>query len=150
MPLMQTPFAMYDALSSIEVPPEKVRVVVQSMEHDMALFATRSQFDQLDQFSGSRFDLLRAAIAASRERIEQMDKRFDQVDQRFEQIDKRFERMDDQFQAAIKFNGERFTRLSADIKELEQRVATTVAVKIGGLLVLLLAALETIRKLWLN
>lgn len=73
---MQTPFAIYDALTSIEVPPEKVRVVVQSMEHDMALFASRSQFDQLDQFSGSRHDLLRAEMASFREHT---DERFEQV-----------------------------------------------------------------------
>ena len=76
---MQTPFAIYDALTSIEVPPEKVRVVVQSMEHDMALFASRSQFDQLDQFSGSRHDLLRAEMASFREHT---DERFESIENR--------------------------------------------------------------------
>jgi hypothetical protein len=76
MPVMETPFAMYDALTSIEVPPEKVRVVVKSMESDMALFATSSQFNQLDRYSGSRFELLKTEIDGLRER---MNERFDQV-----------------------------------------------------------------------
>jgi hypothetical protein len=80
---MDTPFAMYDALSSIDVPPEKVRVVVQSMEHDMALFATSSQFNQLDRYSGSRFDLLQAEIAELRNT---MIGGFELVEGRFKQL----------------------------------------------------------------
>ena len=92
--VMDTPFAMYDALSAIDVPPEKVRVVVQSMEKDMALFATSSEFKQLDHYSGSQFNLLRSEIDGLRER---MNERFEQAhteiaefkaltSQRFEQV----------------------------------------------------------------
>ena len=85
---METPFAIYDALSAINVPPEKVRSVVQSLEHDMAMFATRTQFDQLDRFSASRIDLLRAEfhteIKGIRERLDQMDKRFDALEKQIE------------------------------------------------------------------
>jgi tetrahydromethanopterin S-methyltransferase subunit G len=94
---METPFALYDALSAIDVPPEKIRVVVQSMERDMALYATQSQFASLDQYSGSRFDLLRAEMAIFRERLDRIDGRFDQIDKRFEQVEKRFEQVDDRF-----------------------------------------------------
>ena len=90
---MDTPYALYDALSAIDVPPEKIRVVVQSMERDMALYATQSQFTVLDQHSGSRFELLRAELAALREQIGQMNLRFEQVDKRFDLIDRRFDAM---------------------------------------------------------
>ena len=90
---MDTPYALYDALSAIDVPPEKIRVVVQSMERDMALYATQSQFTVLDQYSGSRFELLRAELAALREQIGQMNLRFEQVDKRFDLIDRRFDAM---------------------------------------------------------
>ena len=125
---METPYAMYDALSAIDVPPEKIRVVVQSMERDLALYATQSQFSALDQHSGSRFDLLRAEIAALREqlgytherfeplerRFEQVDKRFEQIDKRFEQVDKRFEQVDNRFDL---IDG-RFDTMRREIKEL--------------------------------
>lgn len=118
---METPYALYDALSAIDVPPEKIRVVVQSMERDMALYATQSQFTALDQHSGSRFDLLRAEIAALREqlgytheRFEQIDKRFEQIDKRFEQVDKRFEQVDNRFDL---IDG-RFDTMRREIKEL--------------------------------
>ena len=137
---METPFALYDALSAIDVPPEKIRVVVQSMERDMALYATQSQFASLDQHSGSRFDLLRAEVSAFRERLdeigrrfEQIDRRFEQVDKRFEQIDKRFEQVDKRFdqmeqQLALRFRlvDERFDevqrRLDTSLHEVEQRL----------------------------
>jgi hypothetical protein len=70
------PFAMYDALSSIDVPPEKVRVVVRLMEKDVVLFATSPQFIQFDHYSGSQFDLLRSEIDGLRER---MNERFEQA-----------------------------------------------------------------------
>ena len=118
---METPYALYDALTAIDVPAEKVRVVVQSMERDLALYATQSQFSALDQHSGSRFDLLRAEIAALREqlgytheRFEQIDKRFEQIDKRFEQVDKRFEQVDNRFDL---IDG-RFDTMRREIKEL--------------------------------
>ena len=137
---METPFALYDALSAIDVPPEKIRVVVQSMERDMALYATQSQFASLDQHSGSRFDLLRAEIAAFRERFEQVDRRFEQIDKRFEHIDRRFEQIDKRFeqidkrfdqmeqQVALRFRlvDERFDemhrKLDTSLHEMEQRL----------------------------
>lgn len=118
---METPYALYDALTAIDIPAEKVRVVVQSMERDLALYATQSQFSALDQHSGSRFDLLRAEIAALREqlgytheRFEQIDKRFEQIDKRFEQVDKRFEQVDNRFDL---IDG-RFDTMRREIKEL--------------------------------
>jgi septal ring factor EnvC (AmiA/AmiB activator) len=136
MPVMETPFAMYDALTSIEVPPEKVRVVVKSMESDMALFATSTQFNQLDQYSGSRFDMLRAEIAASRERVELVDKRFEQVDKRFEQVHAEIaavrEQLSDKFQllqSAMLAVGKSVDDLS---RNLENRLLVRVAVMLGG------------------
>ncbi len=96
---METPYAMYDALSAIDVPPEKIRVVVQSMERDMALYATQSQFTALDRHSGSRFDLLDARFDQIDRRFEQIDKRFEQIDKRFELVDKRFDQIDRRFDA---------------------------------------------------
>ena len=132
---METPFAMYDALTSLAVPPEKVRVVVQSMERDLAMFATHSQFSALDQQSAGRFDLLRAEFAASREhmnhferhfelirlqfvdidrRFEEVYQRFEQVDKRFEQVDRRFEQVDQRFEQVDK----RFDQVDARFSEL--------------------------------
>ena len=139
---METPYAMYDALSAIDVPPEKIRVVVQSMERDLALYATQSQFSALDQHSGSRFELLRAEIAALREqlgytherfeplerRFEQVDKRFEQVDKRFEQIDKRFEQVDKRFDLVDR----RFDTLRREINESLQAIEQRLIVRLGS------------------
>ena len=116
---METPFALYDALSAIDVPPEKIRVVVQSMERDMALYATQSQFASLDQHSGSRFDLLRAEISAFRERLDEIGRRFEQIDRRFEQIDKRFEQIDKRFEQVDK----RFEQVDKRFDQMEQQLA---------------------------
>ncbi len=121
---MDTPYALYDALSAIDVPPEKIRVVVQSMERDMALYATQSQFTVLDQHSGSRFELLRAELAALREQIgqmnlrfEQVDRRFEQVDQRFDQVDKRFEQIERRFEQVDK----RFEQVDKRFEQVDKR-----------------------------
>ena len=120
---METPFAVYDALSAINVPPDKVRVVVQSMERDMALFATQSQFGLLDQHSAGRFDLLRAEMDTFRERFEQIDRRFEQIDRRFEQVDQRFEQVDKRFDLVDK-------HLTEAMQHIEQRLT----VRLGSFL----------------
>jgi predicted nucleic acid-binding Zn-ribbon protein len=158
---METPFALYDALSAIDVPPEKIRVVVQSMERDMALYATQSQFTSLDQYSGSRFDLLRAEIAASRERLDQVDRRFEQIDKRFEQIDKRFEQIDRRFeqvdkrfeqmeqQMELRFRlvdqrfGEVHRKIDTALHETEQRLM----VRLGSFLAIAVGVTGTLVKL---
>ena len=122
--MMETPFAMYDALSAIEVPPEKVRVVVQSMERDMALFATSAQFNQLDQFSGSRFDLLRAEIAACRARVDDMNERFEQVNDKLQALDK---------------------KLSDLSQHLENRLLVKLGAMLGGVVALLGGLMVLIR-----
>lgn len=102
---METPFAMYDALAWLDVPPEKVRVVVQSMERDLALFATHSRFSGLDQQAVGRFDLLCAEIAASRERMAQWESRMDRLeahmDERFARVDARFATMPQQLEQRL-------------------------------------------------
>lgn len=146
---METPYALYDALSALDVPADKVRVVVQSMERDLALYATQSQFSTLDQHSGSRFDLLRAEIAALREqlgytherfeplerRFEQVDKRFEQIDKRFEQVDKRFEQMDKRFEQIDKrfdlVDG-RFDAMRREISESLQAIEQRLIVRLGS------------------
>ncbi len=141
---METPFAVYDALSAINVPPEKVRVVVQSMERDMALFATRSQFGALDQHTAGRFDLLHAEMDTFRERFEQIDRRFEQIDRRFEQVDRRFEQMDKRFDIADQ-------RLSEVARHLEQRLSETarqieqrLTVRLGSFLAVATAVTATL------
>ncbi len=114
---MDTPYALYDALSAIDVPPEKIRVVVQSMERDMALYATQSQFTVLDQYSGSRFELLRAELAALREQIGQMNLRFEQVDRRFEQVDQRFDQVDKRFEQIER----RFEQVDKRFEQVDKR-----------------------------
>ena len=133
---METPFAVYDALTSIEVPPEKVRAVVQSMERDMALFATRSQFSALDEHSSARYEILRAEIAALRERMDQFAGRFGQVDQRFEQVDKRFEQVD-----------RRFDRLHAEMLAMERRIELRLTVRMGVFLGVAIGVTATLVKL---
>ena len=141
---MDTPYALYDALSAIDVPPEKIRVVVQSMERDMALYATQSQFTVLDQHSGSRFELLRAELAALREQIgqmsqrfEQVEKRFEQIDKRFEQIDKRFEQVDRRFEQVDKrfdLIDRRFDAMRAGLDESLRGIEQRLIVRLGSFL----------------
>ena len=133
---MDTPYALYDALSAIDVPPEKIRVVVQSMERDMALYATQSQFTVLDQHSGSRFELLRAELAALREQIGQMSQRFEQVDRRFEQVDKRFDLIDRRFDAMR-------VGLDESLRAIEQRLI----VRLGSFLGVAVAVTAVVVKL---
>jgi len=158
---METPFAMYDALTSIDVAPEKVRMVVQSMEHDMALFATRSQFDALTDHAAARYEMLRAEMAASRERIdqlaqrfddldhrfEQVDRRFEQVDKRFEQVDKRFEQVDKRFEQVDKrfdLVDERFRLLQREMLAMEQRLEHRLTIKLGSFLVVAIGVTATV------
>jgi hypothetical protein len=75
---METPFAMYDALTSLAVPPEKVRVVIQSMERDLAMFATHSQFSALDQQATARFDLVDVRLATMQQQIATMQQQIEQ------------------------------------------------------------------------
>ena len=155
--IVDTPFAVYDALSAINVPPEKVRVVVQSMERDMALFATQSQFGALDQHSGARFDLLRAEIGASRERFEeierrfhQIDKRFEQVDRRFEQVDKRFDEVDKRFELVDKRFDEvdrRFDLIEQRLAEAMQHIEQRLTVRLGSFLAVAVAVTVSLVKL---
>ncbi len=148
---METPFAMYDALTSLAVPPEKVRVVVQSMEHDLALFATHSQFSALDQQSAGRFDLLRAEFAASREhmshferRFEQMDRRFEQVDKRFEQVDKRFEQVDARFSELMSYMTERFNLADARSVTMQQQIEQRLTIRLGAFMGIAVATVATL------
>jgi archaellum component FlaC len=139
------------------VPPEKIRVVVQSMERDMALYATQSQFASLDQHSGSRFDLLRAEIAGSRERFEQVDRRFEQIDKRFEQVDRRFELVDkrfDQIDERFRFVDQRFDQVGQQIAEVKAELATSLhaieqrlIVRMGSFLAVAVGVTVTLVKL---
>ena len=169
---METPFAMYDALTSLAVPPEKVRVVVQSMEHDLAMFATHSQFSALDQQSAGRFDLLRAEFAASREhmsqferrfeqmdrrfeqvekrfeqvdkRFEQVDKRFEQVDRRFEQVDKRFDQVDARFSELMSYMTERFNLADARSATMQQQIEQRLTIRLGAFMGSAIATVATL------
>ena len=134
---METPYALYDALSAIDVPPEKIRVVVQSMERDMALYATQSQFTALDQHSGSRFELLDARFAQIDKRFEQIDRRFEQIEKRFEQIDRRFEQMERRFEQIDKrfdlIDG-RFDAMQREINDSLQAIEQRLIVRLGSFL----------------
>lgn len=127
---METPYALYDALSAIDVPPEKIRVVVQSMERDMALYATQSQFTALDQHSGSRFELLDARFAQIDKRFEQIDRRFEQIEKRFEQMERRFEQIDKRFDL---IDG-RFDAMQREINDSLQAIEQRLIVRLGSFL----------------
>ena len=147
---MDTPYALYDALSAIDVPPEKIRVVVQSMERDMALYATQSQFTVLDQHSGSRFELLRAELAALREQIGQMSQRFEQVEKRFEQIDKRFEQVDRRFEQVDKrfdLIDRRFDAMRVGLDESLRAIEQRLIVRRGSFLGVAVAVTAVVVKL---
>ena len=147
---MDTPYALYDALSAIDVPPEKIRVVVQSMERDMALYATQSQFTVLDQHSGSRFELLRAELAALREQIGQMSQRFEQVEKRFEQIDKRFEQVDRRFEQVDKrfdLIDRRFDAMRVGLDESLRAIEQRLIVRLGSFLGVAVAVTAGVVKL---
>ena len=141
---METPFAMYDALTSLAVPPEKVRVVVQSMEHDLALFATHSQFSALDQQSAGRFDLLRAEFAASREHMSHFERRFEQMDRRFEQVDKRFEQVDARFSELMSYMTERFNLADARSVTMQQQIEQRLTIRLGAFMGIAVATVATL------
>ena len=126
---METPFAVYDALTSIEVPPEKVRAVVQSMERDMVLFATRSQFSALDEHFSARYDILRAEIVASRERLDQFARSFEQIARQFAEVDKRFD------------------RLHAEMLAMERRMELKLTVRMGALVAAAVGVTATLVRL---
>ena len=126
---METPFAVYDALTSIEVPPDKVRAVVQSMERDMAMFATRSQFSALDEHSSARYEILRGEIAASRERIDQFARSFEQIARQFAEVDKRFD------------------RLHAEMLAMERRIELKLTVRMGAFLAVAVGVTATLVRL---
>ena len=140
---METPYAMYDALSAIDVPPEKIRVVVQSMERDMALYATQSQFTALDRHSGSRFDLLDARFGQIDKRFDQIDRRFEQIDKRFEQIDKRFELVDKRFDQIDR----RFDAMQHGIDESLHAIEQRLMVRLGSFLAVAVAVTAGLVKL---
>jgi methyl-accepting chemotaxis protein len=137
---METPFAMYDALSAIDVPPEKVRSVVQSMERDMALFATRTQFSALDEHSAARYEMLRAELAASRERMDQFAASFEQINKRFEQVDKHFDQVDKHFEQVDKH----FDLMRTEMLSMEQRLENRLTIKLGTFMVIAIGATATI------
>lgn len=126
---METPFAVYDALTSIEVPPDKVRAVVQSMERDMAMFAARSQFSALDEHSSARYEILRGEIAASRERIDQFARSFEQIARQFAEVDKRFD------------------RLHAEMLAMERRIELKLTVRMGAFLAVAVGVTATLVRL---
>ncbi len=138
---METPFAVYDALSAINVAPEKVRVVVQSMERDMALFATRSQVGALDQHSAGRFDLLRAEMDTFRERFEQIDRRFAQIEKRFDTVDQRLAAVAQHLEQLLGEYRQHFDqRLSETAQQIEQRLT----VRLGSFLAVATAVTATL------
>ena len=162
---METPFAMYDALTSLAVPPEKVRVVVQSMERDLALFATHSQFSALDQQSAGRFDLLRAEFAASREhmnhferhfemirlqfvdvdrRFKEIHERFEPVDRRFEQVGKRFDQVDARFSELMSYMTERFNLADARSATMQQQIEQRLTIRLGAFMGIAVATVATL------
>ncbi|MFO1400574.1 MAG: hypothetical protein U1F06_03100 [Steroidobacteraceae bacterium] len=140
---METPYALYDALSAIDVPPEKIRVVVQSMERDMALYATQSQFTALDLHSGSRFDLLDARFGQIDHRFEQIDRRFEQVEKRFEQIEKRFEQIDKRFDLVDR----RLDAMQRQITDSMQAIEQRLIVRLGSFLAVAVAVTAGVVKL---
>ena len=165
---METPFAMYDALTSLAVPPEKVRVVVQSMEHDLAMFATHSQSTTLDQQSAGRFDLMRAEFAASRERMshfehhfelirqqfadvdrrfEEVNQRFEQVDKRFEQVDKRFDQVDMRFAEVMAYMTARFDLQDARMITMQQQIEQRLTIRLGAFMGVAIATVATLMTL---
>jgi len=119
---METPYALYDALSAIEVPPDKVRAVVQSMERDMALYATQPQFAALDRNSATRFDQLERRFDAIDRHFEQVDRRFAEIERRFQQIDQRFEVVDERFALLQQRIDALDHKLEGALRAMEQRL----------------------------
>lgn len=137
---METPLAIYDALTSIEVPSEKVRAVVQSMERDMAMFATRSQFSALDEHSAARYEILRAELAASRERMDQFARSFEQIARQFAEVDNRFEQIDKRFDHV----DQRLELLRTEMLTMERRIEIKLTVRMGAFVAVAVGVTATI------
>jgi glutathionylspermidine synthase len=96
------------------------------MERDMALLATRTQFSALDEHSAARYEILRAELAASRERTDQFAASFEQINKRFEQVDKHFDLM------------------RTEMLSMEQRLENRLTIKLGTFMVIAIGATATI------
>jgi septal ring factor EnvC (AmiA/AmiB activator) len=121
------------------------------------MFATRSQFSALDEHSSARYEILRAELAASRERMDQfarsfeqiarqfaeVHERFEQVDKRFEQVDKRFEQVDRRFDQVDK----RFDRLHAEMLAMERRIELKLTVRMGAFMAMAVGVTATVVRL---
>ena len=115
------------------------------------MFATHSQFSALDQQSAGRFDLLRAEIAASRDRMSQFDRQFEMirqqfadVDRRFEQVDKRFDQVDARFSELTAYLTARFNLADTRSATMQQQIEQRLTIRLGTFMGIAIATVATL------
>ena len=60
---------------------------------------TRSEYQELVEFLGAKFDVIDRRFEAIDQRFDVIDRRFEAIDQRFEAMDRRFDAIDRRFDA---------------------------------------------------
>jgi uncharacterized protein (DUF3084 family) len=105
--------------------------------------ASRERLDQVDR----RFEQIDKRFEQIDKRFEQIDKRFEQIDRRFEQVDKRFEQMEQQMELRFRLVDQRFgevhRKIDTALHETEQRLM----VRLGSFLAIAVGVTGTLVKL---
>ena len=79
---------------------------------------TRSEYQELVEFLGRRFEAIDQRFEAIDQRFDAIDRRFDAMDQRFDAMDQRFEAMDQRFEAM----DQRFEAIDQRFEAIEARL----------------------------
>lgn len=116
---MDLAYSLYDALVSINVPPDKARVVIDALERDMGTtLATKSDLQLLAQKFDSRIALFEQRVesrfAASEQKV---DARFASFEPRFDALERRIESS------------------AADLRKDLEILRTSMTVRLGSMLV---------------
>lgn len=111
MPVVDT-LRLKTKLSDSGMPETQAQVLVEELDEALstaiaAQVATKSDVVEL-----------RAAISATYERFEQVDKQFEQIDKRFEQVDKRFEQVDKRLDDMNQNVNQRFNDLNQSVAQM--------------------------------
>lgn len=108
-------YSLYDALVSINVPPDKARVVIDALERDMGTtLATKSDLQLLGQQLESRVTLFEQKV----------DSRFSAFEQK---VDAAFVAFDHKIMALDQKIGARFVATDLKFDRLEDRIASSAA-----------------------
>ena len=111
MPVVDT-LRLKTKLSDSGMPETQAQVLVEELDEALSTAIAAQVATKADVVE------LRAAINATYERFEQVDKQFEQVDKQFEQVDKQFEQVDKQFEQVDR----RFEQIDKRFEQVDKRL----------------------------